>query len=155
MTRERLFADTNLFLRYLTNDIPAQADAVEALLQRAEQGELRLITNALVMAEIVWTLESFYKLPKPEVEEKVLAVLNTPGVEVVDGESVLQAVVWYVEKNVDFIDAYNAVWMARQDLTVACTFDRTHFARFDGISVLVPTMAQGEAGEGFVASFLL
>ena len=73
MTRERWFADTNLFLRYLTNDIPAQADAVEVLLQRAEQGEVLLITNALVMAEIVWTLESFYKLPKAEVEEKVLA----------------------------------------------------------------------------------
>ena len=29
MTRERQFADTNLFLRYLANDIPAQADAVE------------------------------------------------------------------------------------------------------------------------------
>jgi uncharacterized protein len=61
MMRERLFADTNLFLRYLTNDIPAQADAVEALLQRAEQEEILLVTNALVMAEIVWTLESFYK----------------------------------------------------------------------------------------------
>jgi hypothetical protein len=26
-----------------------------------------------VMAELVWTLESFYKLPKAEVEGKVLA----------------------------------------------------------------------------------
>jgi len=32
---ERLFADTNLFLRYLTNDVPAQADAVEQVLQQA------------------------------------------------------------------------------------------------------------------------
>jgi hypothetical protein len=32
MTPERWFADTNLFLRYLTNDIPAQADTVEELL---------------------------------------------------------------------------------------------------------------------------
>jgi len=141
MTPEKLFADTNLFLRYLTNDIPAQADAVEALLQRAEQGEILLITNALVMAEIVWTLESFYKLSKPEVEEKVLAVLNTPGVEVLDGELVLQAVVWYVEKNVDFVDAYNAGWMMRQELMTACTFDEKHFSRFEGITVLVPALA--------------
>jgi len=141
MTRERWFADTNLFLRYLTNDIPAQADAVEALLQRAEQGEVLLLTNALVMAEIVWTLESFYKLPKAEVEEKVLAVLNTPGLEVVDGDLVLQAVVWYVEKNVDFIDAYNATWMSRQGLQTACTFDQKHVARFEGITVVVPSVA--------------
>jgi predicted nucleic acid-binding protein len=141
MKPERIFADTNLFLRYLTNDIPPQADAVEALLQRAEQGELLLVTNALVMAEIVWTLESFYKLPKPEVQEKVLAVLNTPGVAVVDSELVLQAVVWYVEKSVDFIDAYNASWMTRQHLLTACTFDQKHFSRFEGIAVVVPTVA--------------
>jgi len=141
MTRERWFADTNLFLRYLTNDIPAQADAVEALLQRAEQGEVLLITNALVIAEIVWTLESFYKLPKAEVEEKVLAVLNTPGLEGVDGDLVLQAVVWYVEKNVDFMDADNATWMSRQGLQTACTFDQKHVARFEGITVVVPSVA--------------
>ena len=73
----------------MTNDIPAQADAVEALLQRAEQGEVLLLTNALVMAEIVWMLESFYKLPKAAIQEKVLAVLNTPGLGVVDGDLVL------------------------------------------------------------------
>ena len=32
---ERVFIDTNLFLRYLTNNVPAQADAVEALGRRA------------------------------------------------------------------------------------------------------------------------
>ncbi len=40
MNPERLFADTNLFLRYLTNDIPQQADAVETLLRRAAAGEV-------------------------------------------------------------------------------------------------------------------
>ncbi|MEW6296881.1 MAG: hypothetical protein AB1671_03970 [Thermodesulfobacteriota bacterium] len=46
MTRERQFADTNLLLRYLTDDIPAQADAGEALLKRAEQGESLLVTKS-------------------------------------------------------------------------------------------------------------
>jgi uncharacterized protein len=40
MTIERAFIDTNLFLRYLTNDIPEQADRVEELLQRAALGEI-------------------------------------------------------------------------------------------------------------------
>ena len=48
MTPERMFADTNVFLRYLTNDIPAQADAVERLLHRAAGGEITLVMNSLV-----------------------------------------------------------------------------------------------------------
>ena len=55
---EPVFVDTNLFLRYITNDVPEQADAVERLLQRAGAGEITLITNSLVICEIVWTLES-------------------------------------------------------------------------------------------------
>jgi predicted nucleic-acid-binding protein len=142
MTPERWFADTNLFLRYLTNDIPAQADAVEELLKRAKRGELKLVTNALVIAEIIWTLESFYHLERVDITGKVLGIINTPGIEVIDSDLVLQAVTWYADKNVDYIDAYNAAWMPGQGLEVACTFDRKHFSRFEGITVTVPSQVQ-------------
>lgn len=138
MKPETLFADTNLFLRYLTNDVLEQADAVERLLLRAAAGELRLVTSALVVGEIVWTLESFYGLPKKAVREHVLAILNTPGLEVVEADILLQATLWYEEKNVDFIDAYNAAWLLARGLTRVATFDRKHFARFEGLSVMVP-----------------
>lgn len=48
-----LFVDTNVFLRFLTNDVPEQAAAVEALFRRAAAGEVRLVTNTMVVAEIV------------------------------------------------------------------------------------------------------
>ena len=35
----RCFVDTNLFIRYLTNDDPAKADRVEKLLDGAARGE--------------------------------------------------------------------------------------------------------------------
>lgn len=138
MKPERCFADANLFLRYLTNDVPEQADAVEQLLRRATADGPALVTNALVMAEIVWTLDTFYQLPRGDIKEKVLAILNTPGLDVADGELILQAMAWYTEKNVDFIDAYNAAWMRSLGLKIACTFDHKHFSRFEGITVMVP-----------------
>jgi len=138
MSAERLFADTNLFLRYLTNDVPEQAEAFERLLKAAGQGNYTLVTNPMVIAEIVWTLESYYQLSPSEAQRCVLAILNTPGIEVFEGDLVLQAVLWHVEKNVDFIDAYNAGWMLDQGLTIACTFDRRHFAHFEGIQLQTP-----------------
>jgi uncharacterized protein len=130
MEAERFFADTNLFLRYLTNDIPEKADAFEKILHRAEQGEIKLVTNSLVIAEIVWTLESYYRLPPGAVQDKVLAILNTPGLEVADGDQVLQAILWHVEKSVSFMDAYNAAWMAKHGIKTVLTFDQKHFKRF-------------------------
>ncbi|MFQ5737817.1 MAG: PIN domain-containing protein [Acidobacteriota bacterium] len=136
---ERCFADTNLFLRYLTNDVPEQADAVERLLRQAGSGKVFLETSVLVMAEMIWTMESYYGLDRSAISDNVLAILNTPGLEVENAKLILQAMVWYEEEKVDFGDAYNAAWLLDRGMKVACTFDRKHFARLDGVSVRAPT----------------
>lgn len=138
MKPERVFADTNLFLRYLTNDVPAQADAVEQLLHRASAGELVLVINSLVIAEIVWTLESYYGQPRDSIKDKVLAILNTPGIQAEEADLLLQAISWYAEKNIDFIDAFSAAWLLAQGLETAYTFDRKHFSRVEKVRVQVP-----------------
>jgi predicted nucleic-acid-binding protein len=138
MKPEPVFADTNLFLRYLTNDVPAQADAVEQLLLEAAAGKVALATNTLVIAEIVWTLASFYHQSRAAIKAKVLAILNTPGLEVQESDLILQAVNWYADKNIDFIDAYNAAWLLAHQMKTIYTFDQKHFSRLEGISIHVP-----------------
>jgi predicted nucleic-acid-binding protein len=135
---ERVFADTNLFLRYLTNDVPAQADAVEKLLRRASAGEIVLVVNSLVIAEIVWTLESYYGLSRSSIKDKIFAILNTAGLEAWEGDLLLEAIFWYADKNIDFIDAFNAAWLLTQGLDTTYTFDRKHFSQIEGIRVQVP-----------------
>lgn len=138
MKAETIFADTNLFLRYLTNDIPAQANAVEKLFRQAAEGKARLITNSMVIAEIVWTLESYYQVDRVDIQNKVLAILNTSGLDIPDSNLILKAIIWYAEKNVDFIDAYNAAWMDQKEIGKIYTFDQKHFARFDDLEALKP-----------------
>jgi predicted nucleic acid-binding protein len=138
MKGEQIFADTDLFLRLLTNDVPGQVDAFVELLKRAARGEFQFLINPLVIAEIVWTLESYYQLPKSRIQEHILAILNTPGLEAADSDLVLQAIHGYVEKNVDFIDAFNAAWMQEQGIRTVCTYDEKHFKRFEGIVTQVP-----------------
>lgn len=138
MNDQRIFIDTNVFLRYLTNDLPIQADAFEKWLLCAARGDCVLITSTLVIAEMVWTLESFYKLSKENIQIKILAILNTPGLEITEDDTLLQAMIWYVDKNVDFIDAYNAAWMVKQGIKTACTFDAKHFSRFEDLEVKQP-----------------
>jgi predicted nucleic-acid-binding protein len=138
MTLERAFIDTNLFLRYLTNDISEQADQVEVLLRQAAVGEISLVTTTLVIAEIVWTLASFYKVSREQIRERILAILNTPGLEVAESDLLIEAATNYAAKNVDFIDAYNAAWMVKQQLSTVYTFDRKHFSRFENIMVKSP-----------------
>lgn len=140
----RAFADTNLFLRFLTQDPPEQAAAAEKVLRRAEAGELTLVTTPLVFAELAWTLRSFYGRTQGEIAQTLLALLNTPGLEVEASDRLIQATVWFEEKNVDFIDAYHAAWLLEQPYSEVVTFDRKHFGRFAHLRVTVPGTAGSE-----------
>ena len=118
--------------------MPEQADAVERLLDQAEAGEVALVTNSHVMADLVWALPSFYKLERLEVRERLLGVVQTPGQRVVEEPLVLKALQGFVEKNIDYIDTYNAVWMRVEGLEEVATFDRRHLNRFEQLQVRVP-----------------
>ncbi len=72
----------------------------------------------------------------------LLALLNTPGIEIESSDRLIQAVVWFEEKNVDFIDAYHAAWLLEQPFKQVYTFDQKHFRRFEHLQVVVP----GETG---------
>lgn len=133
-----LFVDTNVFLRFLTNDVPQQAAAAEALFRRAAAGEARLTTNSMVLAELVWVLESYYRLTRSEVRERVLAVANMQGLHLPDVDVVTDAAFVYETSRVDFIDAYNACWMRQHKLTQVVTFDEPHFARLEWVTVERP-----------------
>lgn len=135
---DRVFVDTNVFLRFLTNDDPAKAKRAENLFREAVRGRVRLVTSLLVMAEIVWTLESFYRVEKFSIASSVRKILNTPNLECPEGASLLEALDLYVEQNVDFIDAYHAVHVREQGLTRVVSYDRKHFGRVPWLEVVEP-----------------
>src|SRR5574337_1035538 len=121
-----LFVDTNVFLRFLTNDDPAKAKRAETLFRDALRGKIRLATSLLVIAEIIWTLESFYRLEKSDIAAKVEMILNTPNLHCPEASLLFVALDLYAHTNVDFVDAYNAFYMKEQGLTQILTYDRKH-----------------------------
>lgn len=130
--------DTNIFIRYLTNDNPAKADRVDKLLEKAAKGELQLVTTELVIAEVVWVLESFYKLDNVAIAPMIKAILATPGLEVINGVLVEKATGYYLDKNIDFIDGYIAAVMERRNITEIFSYDKKHLARLTAITRTEP-----------------
>ena len=128
------FLDTNIFIRYLTNDDPVKADRVDKLLEQAAKGERQLVTTELVIAEIVWVLESFYNLNNTAIAPMIRAILATPGLEVINGALVEKAVGHYLEKNIDFIDGYIAAVMERKKITGIFSYDKKHLTRISAIT---------------------
>lgn len=131
----RVFVDTNVFLRFLTQDDLDKAERARRLFASAVAGEVVVETSLLVIAENVWTLESFYGLAHDEVAEQITTILATPNFECPNKEMLLEALLAYTERNVDFIDAYHAVLLGRRHGVSLATFDRKHFRRFPGLDL--------------------
>ncbi len=137
MVAKKASADTCFFLRYLTGEPPDQAEKAERVLRQAAAGEVVLTVPAMVIAEIVWTLEtSIFNLLKQEASEKAIAILNMPGVQVPNARILEEAAVLHAELSIDFTDAYLACFAREKGLTDVYTFDKKHFSRIPWLHVL-------------------
>ena len=125
--RKPAVIDTNLLVRYLTGDDPSKANDVKRLLLKAAQGEIRLLIPSVVIAELVWVLQSFYKLERSEIVPLLNAILHTHGVEVSDKTVVSDAIAIYRNEAIDFIDAWIVAFAKAAEVRVIYTFDRKHF----------------------------
>ena len=130
--------DTNLLVRYLTEDEPAKAEAVERLLKQAAQGDIRLVIPAVVVAELVWVLESFYKMAEEPIADLVDALLQTPGLKVQEERLIRRVVAVYRENKVDFIDAWIMAFARERSVRLIYTYDKKHFQTGEDFEVRQP-----------------
>ena len=131
------FLDTNIILRYLTCDDEDKATRCEHLFRRVSQGKEKIFTSTMVIAEVVWTLEKAYKVPKADIVLYVQKILNTPDLEIPEKNDLLSAIGLYELKNVDFMDAYNAAVMEANNIATVYSYDR-HFDQFPPIKRIEP-----------------
>ena len=124
---KKIFIDTNIFLRYLINNVPVQIDKVERLFDLAEKGEVTLITGPPVFFEIAWTLKSFYNVNREGIYESISAIIGLPGLEIIDLEILEEALELYKQTSADFSDVYIAVQSKKAGAESIATFNTKHF----------------------------
>lgn len=120
---KRKFIDTNIFLRYLTRDDPLRYEKCREILKKGVEGKIGLVTSEMVIAELIWTLLSYYKVSKADIVEKISVIVSTENLYIHDKDIIIDAVILYSRKNIDYIDAYNAVFMRYHDFQDIYSYD--------------------------------
>ena len=117
---EQAFVDTNILIRHLTGEPRHQAEAATAFLSGADT----LFLTDLVVAEIVYVLESFYELDREDVANAVRATLGYRPVVVADSALLHRAIEVYEHDRIDFAEAYLAAAAERSGIGRVASFDR-------------------------------
>ena len=119
------FIDANLILRYLLND--PEAESVEQLFRKQED----LILSNLVVAEIVWTLTSFYRWRKDKIIPPLLGLIKLPFIKA-DKNLLLSALEIYHKHNIDYVDAYLIALINKRKIKTLYSYDK-HFDKIKHI----------------------
>jgi predicted nucleic acid-binding protein len=115
------FLDTNVLIRHLTGDPPALARRASAFLATADE----LLLPDLIVAEVVYVLESFYEVERARVAELVRAVIGFPAIVVVDAPLLLRALEVYELEPIDFAEAYVVASAEASGVGAIASFDRS------------------------------
>ena len=119
-----VFVDTNVFLRFLTGDHARMAADSRRLIERAEAGDMLLQTSHLALAEIVWTLDTQYRVARKEIAGMVRDLLALQSLRVDQKEMLREVVDRYESTNVDFVDAYHAVDLRQRGFERIVSYDK-------------------------------
>ena len=127
--------DTNVFIRYLTNDDPVKAEACQQLFQKAERNEIELTTTEAVITEVVYVLASkvTYNLSSQEIRARLYPLLGLPGLRLAHREIYLRALDLHSIHKLDFEDALIIAQMERQKISDLYSYDKD-FDKIAGIT---------------------
>jgi predicted nucleic-acid-binding protein len=135
MKMKKVFFDTNFLLRFYLDDIPKHSAKAKKMVQAAKESSLLLVTDLIVICEMVWVLDSFYKLDKKEISEKMTNLYRTAGIVILNGEILPDALAVYIDKNIDFTDAIIGASAIKNNIEYLASFDKKHVDRLSDLGI--------------------
>ncbi len=98
--------DANVILRFLLNDHSTLSPRAQSIIHKAEQGEYVLLIDEVIVAEVVWVLTSFFKVPREVIVDKLMTLMVQPWVKNKRKSVVLAALSLFKQHNIDYIDVW-------------------------------------------------
>ncbi len=129
--------DANIILRYLTNDVQDQAERAGKLLAKVEAGSEAVFLPDIILADIIWVLEGYYKQSREQIREWITTILSMRGLRFSDKNVALDALDIYVDIGIDWSDAFVTGQMINHGIMEIYSFDR-HFDRIGAIKKIEP-----------------
>lgn len=116
--------DTNVLVRYLTEDDPRQAAAAVKEIEGAGKKGEKLIVQPLVLCELAWVLESAYDVGKQDLLDVFDRILRTAQFEIPGKDLVWRSLADYRAGRGDFSDHLLGRLNEDEGASVTITFDR-------------------------------
>jgi predicted nucleic-acid-binding protein len=115
--------DTNVLVRFLVRDDPAQFEKSRRLISRAAASGEPVLVSLLVLLETEWVLRSRYELPKAQIVGALSALLEAADVTLEDEPAVETALYTWKDSTAEFADCLIGAHNIRLGCSATASFD--------------------------------
>lgn len=117
------YIDANYFLRFILKDNLTQWKIANNYFEKAKQEKIKLVFLTEVIMEIEYVMRKVYKFDRKLIFKYISTLLIINSFEIADREVLKMALLSYLDKNIDFVDAI-LYYKAKSKQAEVLSFDK-------------------------------
>ncbi|PIS22165.1 hypothetical protein COT50_03490 [candidate division WWE3 bacterium CG08_land_8_20_14_0_20_41_10] len=100
--------DSNIILRFIIRDDPEKYAKSEKFFKQIVKKEKTALISILVIQEVVWILEKYYKMKRAEIVDNILYIILLENVDIYDSHKdvVYELLQRFANLPLDLVDIY-------------------------------------------------
>lgn len=104
----KIYLDTNIILDFIIRKEGDHFVQAKKIFEKVENGKLKVLLSILVVNEVIWAAEKYYKISRDEYFQQLVDLLSLKGIKTIEIKKkdlfAIFRILW--QKNVSFPDAY-------------------------------------------------
>jgi predicted nucleic acid-binding protein len=116
--------DTNVLIRFLTNDRSPKYKSLYSFFDSLELGHLQVELKLIVLFQTIFVLKSHYKVPKKDIAAALSNLLQLKGVAIKDKKIVMRTLALWREQNIEIVDCYLIACVEHDEQNILYSYDR-------------------------------
>ena len=104
--KKAILIDANIVIRFLLGDHPEFSPKAKIIFSKAQEGFYVIYLDEVVVAEVIWTLSSYYRIAKTTIVNQLEKLVSQDWIINPRKKILLQTLFLYKAKNLDYIDCW-------------------------------------------------
>ena len=116
--------DTNVLIRFLTNDNNPKYKTLYAFFESLERGDTRVELKLIVLFQTAFVLKSYYKVPKERIAEALTTIVRFKGIKIKDKKIIARMLGLWQTNNIEIVDCYLIACLEKDKQNILYSYDR-------------------------------
>ena len=122
--------DTNVLIRFLTNDSHPKYKTLYTFFESLEKGELQTELKLIVLFQTAFVLKSFYEVPRERIASSLQTLLKFKGLKIKEKRTVTRMLNLWGSEDIEIVDCYLIACLEKDKQNILYSYD-LDFDKYD------------------------